>query len=108
MKKSIAALAVLAVTAFAAYYAHAFPESGLADCRPGFQLRDMVQGGQWKEAPIGRGTTTFDYQAIELLRSKDGGTWTILIYARSGNACILERGIDWTEIEWIDPEGKTH
>ena len=108
MLKSTVLLVVLAMTAFAGFNAFAFPESGLADCRPGFKLRDYVQGDQWKKAPIGRGTTTYDYQAIELLRSKDGKTWTILIYARSGNACILERGIDWTEIKWIDPEGKTH
>ena len=59
------------------------------------------------EAPFGVGQTVEGW-AVELYRSKDGATWTLLIhYPESGETCVLERGDNWIDIKWVDPAGRS-
>ena len=43
---------------------------------------------------------------IELLRSKDGSTWTLLMTYPNGTSCVLRAGEYWEDISWQDPRGK--
>lgn len=68
--------------------------------------RDQVHellAKKFKEVPIAMGVTNTG-GLIEVLTSKTG-SWTMLLIAPSGKACLVAAGEGWRTLEWIDPEG---
>ena len=49
---------------------------------------------QHREAPVARGRTA-DGAVLEILTSRDGGTWTLLVTEPAGLTCTLLEGRDW-------------
>jgi len=49
---------------------------------------------KYKEAPVAAGINNKG-ALIEVLSSKDGNTWTILLTAPNGTSCIVETGQAW-------------
>ncbi len=43
---------------------------------------------------------------VELWRSKDGSTFTIITYRPPNQACLVISGVDTIEIRWLPPIGE--
>lgn len=54
-------------------------------------------GSQYGEAPVAMGLAN-NGGVIELLRSKDGATWTLLITMPDGRACPIAAGEGWESL----------
>ena len=51
----------------------------------------------YQEAPISRGIAN-NGGLIEVLTSRDGSTWTILITMPDGQTCMVAAGSDWGQL----------
>jgi hypothetical protein len=51
---------------------------------------------QWGEETIALGLTATG-QLLEVLTAANGSTWTLIITAPNGQACVLAVGIDWQD-----------
>jgi hypothetical protein len=53
-----------------------------------------VLGANFSEAPIGMGLQN-EVTVVEVLRSPDGASWTILPTFANGVSCVVASGTDW-------------
>ena len=51
----------------------------------------------YQEAPVSRGIAN-NGGVIEVLTSRDGSTWTILITMPDGQTCMVAAGSDWGQL----------
>ena len=51
-------------------------------------------GTRYQEAPVATGISSKG-SLIEVLTTKDGSTWTILLTSPNGTSCIVESGQAW-------------
>lgn len=56
------------------------------------------------EAPIIMGIGDGEYP-VQIWRSEDGGTWSVVTYRLPDQACLVLMGVDMREIEWVEPIG---
>ncbi len=56
----------------------------------------------FKEAPDGQGLVD-DGRIIELWRSRDGATWTLVARRTDGLSCLLAGGEHWENVIWFIP-----
>lgn len=69
---------------------------GAEECAPRPQLLDML-AKQYGEASVARTTNNAGNLLIELYRTADGATWSLIGTNRDGKSCILAAGKDWTD-----------
>lgn len=71
------------------------------DAPPGicFPRQDLLAAleKKFQEAPAGVGLSSGGY-LVELLRTGDGGTWTLLMVGPGGQACVVDAGENWREL----------
>lgn len=51
--------------------------------------------GRYQEELLGAGTVDNDGTRLEILRTSDGSTWTVIISHPNGFSCIIASGEDW-------------
>ncbi len=80
------------------------PAAAHIKCWPKYVLMRYLEQ-KYGEAPI---TTAIDSSGwpVELWRSKDGETFSVVTYRPPGQACLIATGVDIIEIEWISPLGE--
>jgi hypothetical protein len=73
--------------------AMALPAPAATQCLPFEQL--VVQlSGRWHEAPLHRGLTAAG-QIMIIFSTGDGDTWTAVVLAPDGTACLVASGKGW-------------
>lgn len=65
-------------------------------CGPRDKVLGLLGEG-FEERPTAIGLTASG--VLELLRSKDGDTWTIIVTDPEGNACVVASGEAWIELD---------
>ena len=61
-------------------------------------------GTAFAEAPAAAGITSSG-ALLEVLESKDGATWSVLITVAPGGAtCLVAEGVDWRRFTWRPPD----
>ena len=53
---------------------------------------------KYQEAPVAMGVTTTG-GLIEVVTSKDGSTWTLLVTAPNGQSCLVAAGEAWRTVK---------
>lgn len=62
---------------------------------------------KYYEAQVARGLTIGRDQmlrVVEVWRTKDGGTWTILVTRPNGMTCLVAEGSEWVNVPWALPD----
>jgi len=91
----ILAVAVLAVLSY--------PDAARASCRErDAALRQLAE--KYGEAPVAVALANSG-QLVEVLASKDGATWSILVTAPGGPTCLVSAGEAWRPLQPKAPEG---
>lgn len=80
------------------------PAAAHIRCWPAYSLKMYLEKVR-QEAPVMMGIGRSGYP-IELWRSKDGETFSIVTYRPPGQACLMAAGVDIIEIEWLEPLGE--
>ncbi len=52
---------------------------------------------QYAEQPVSIAVTD-DNRLLEVFRTKDGTTWTLLVTEPKGRTCVVTTGEDWTDL----------
>jgi hypothetical protein len=84
--------------------ASAVPAAAHITCWPKYVLMTYLKQ-KYEEAPIMTGIGSSDWP-IEVWRSKDGDTFSIVTYRPPGQACLIASGVEIIEIEWLEPLGE--
>lgn len=63
-----------------------------------------VLGDTYKEAPVAMAIVGDGHGILEILATKDGSTWSMVVTDTSNNACLIGAGNGWTMREWRAPE----
>ena len=62
---------------------------------------------KYKEAPVAIGVTSTGGM-VEVLTTRDGGTWTIILSSPNGTSCLVAAGEGWRGLKFdrseIDPQ----
>jgi len=58
----------------------------------------------YAEAPVALGTAS-NGGVVELFISKDGRSWTLIVTAPDGVACMIAAGEDWNRLPTIEAHG---
>lgn len=58
----------------------------------------------YAETPVALGTAT-NGGVVELFISKDGRSWTLIVTAPDGVACMIAAGEDWNRLPTIEAHG---
>ena len=62
---------------------------------------------KYKEAPVAIGVTNTGGM-VEVLATRDGGTWTIILSSPNGTSCLLAAGEGWRGLRFkifaVDPQ----
>ncbi len=80
------------------------PAAAHIKCWPEYILMQYLKQ-QFEESKIMTGIGPGDWP-VEIWRSKDGATWSIVTYRPPGQACLIITGVDAIEIEWLSPLGE--
>ena len=56
---------------------------------------------KYAEAPVGLGVTSMG-GLVELLTTKDGLTWTIIVSTPDGASCLVASGEGWRRLDWTN------
>ena len=80
------------------------PAAAHIKCWPRYFLMIYLEQ-RYQEAPIMSAIDNSGWP-VEVWRSKDGKSWSIVTYRPPGQACLLATGVDIIEIEWITPLGE--
>ena len=93
----------LAVVAFCA--AALIPTAAAAEpnCNETDRTHELL-AKKFQETPIGAGVTSKG-GLIELLTTRDGATWTIIISTPQGLSCLLASGEGWRSKDYAEPAG---
>lgn len=59
--------------------------------------------GRYDEAPAARGLTASGGQVIELVASRNGESWTIIVTDTRGTSCGLASGKAWQPVTAAEP-----
>jgi hypothetical protein len=62
-------------------------------CQPRGSMLSLF-ANKYKEAPIARGVTNLG-GLLEVLSTKDGDTWTIILTSPKGTTCLVSSGTGW-------------
>jgi hypothetical protein len=73
------------------------PAQAQPACAPHDQLADKLQS-QFSEKPVGLGLSGRQ-RLVELYRSDDGRTWSLVTTNAEGVSCIVDAGVAWNEKE---------
>jgi hypothetical protein len=78
----------------------ALPATAFAAQMPCSERSEVLSqlGNKYKEAPSAVGIAN-NGGLIEVLTSKDGSTWTIILSMPNGKSCLLAAGEEWQAIE---------
>ena len=82
----------------------AAPAAAQVACNNRDKIIDWL-GARYKEAPVATGVSSKG-ALVEVLTSKDGTTWTILLTSPNGTSCIVETGQAWQTKPHRDPAGE--
>ncbi len=74
--------------------------SGPCGLRPAF-LKFLAD--RYDEAPAARGITASGGHVVELVTSRDGESWTIIVTDSSGTTCGLASGKAWQPVTAAEP-----
>ena len=96
MKFLVAILSVVAFVFLTLAPAHS------AVCRPYDDFAQFL-GEKYSEAPVMRALEARN-SAVVLFASQDGSSWTLVILAPTGEACIAGTGTDVEIFDWVDPK----
>lgn len=85
----------VAVCALATGLALAMPATarGESACAPHDDLADRLES-QYSELPVGLGLSSRQ-RLVELYRSEDGRTWSLVATNAEGVSCIVDAGVGW-------------
>lgn len=86
----------------------ALPTMANAVCGDRAELMSKL-ADKYKEAPVAQAVTN-DGKLVEVVASKHGGTWTILMTKPDGGSCAMAVGQNWRKVEKFaqatpEPEG---
>lgn len=92
---------ILALAAAAAFFMPAPAQAAPACASHDEALALLAQKYQERRVAVG---VTSAGGLVEVLASKDGATWTILVTQPNGQSCIVSAGEGWTVVEPEEPE----
>ena len=62
-----------------------------------------ILADRYDETPAARGITASGGHVVELVTSRDGESWTIIVTDSSGTSCGLASGKAWQPVTAIEP-----
>lgn len=83
--------------------AAAAPAAAHIKCWPEYVLMQYLEE-KYKEAKVMTGIGDSGWP-VEVWRSQDGASWSIVTYRPPGNACLIATGVDAIEVKWLSPLG---
>jgi hypothetical protein len=89
-------LALFSATA-ARWAAFSWPTHGQQVCGPYGGITRTL-GAQYGEAVRGVGIAGDGRQRLEIWRSADGGSWSVVIVRVDGMTCLVSSGVDWEDV----------
>jgi len=92
---------LLVLAASAAFFMPA-PAQGAPSCASHDEALALLRN-KYQERRVAVGVTSAG-GLVEVLSSKDGGTWTILVTAPNGQSCIVSAGEGWRVVKPEEPE----
>ena len=87
---------MLRTVAFLVALMFAAPAMAQMACDKRTEVTDHLKR-KYEEAPIALGVAN-NGGLVELLTTKEGGTWTLIITLPNGMTCLLAAGEDWENI----------
>lgn len=78
------------------------PAFGQSLCYPRSVLAAHLEN-RFGEVKVGEGIAA-NGEALEIVASENGTTWTLFITAPNGRSCLLASGRDWSAIPYRKPE----
>ena len=97
-------VAALILSILAAFSYRGLAVARTAVCADRVEVLRKLQS-EFSERPVGRGLTV-DGALLEVIRSSETGSWTIILTAPGGTTCLLAAGEDWQMVEPL-PAGRS-
>lgn len=92
-KTALAAAPIIAITWAAFFMGSPAPLSAQPACAPRAVMIEWL-AANFREAPIALGVTVGG-DLVEVLTSRDGRTWTIVVTSTRGRTCLMAAGEGW-------------
>ena len=99
MKQIVAIIALVGLFAMPAAAAEAAIEGQEMLCnKRGEVMKNLT--ANYNEAPVALGMAS-NGGVLEVLSSKDGATWTVLLTTPDGNSCLVAMGNSWESVKFV-------